>query len=211
MLPWAGSWVDRYLPTYSGSQVNQVLKGFEESRDLYVRGPVRHVDGRVQLGVIVQRPQGPVCLCPLIELVAMKRRSRDGNKIRMVAKARWRGGCGSAPRSILHGKQILVFGEIGGEGQIAGMSQCKGSYVGIGRRKKSDRIGVSGPAGKAVPVAGRSRDGVVAVERIGAGLLDDLPRPSGSRIDRNVVGKGSEYGDENMSALDVQMKPYAII
>ncbi len=79
MLPWAGSRVDRYLSTDSGSQVNRVLKGFEESCDLYVRGPVRHVDGRVQLGVIVQRPKGPVCLCPLIELVAMKSRSRNWN------------------------------------------------------------------------------------------------------------------------------------
>ena len=86
MLPWAGRWVDRYLPADTGSQVDRVLKGLEESCDLYVRGSVRHVDGRVQLGVIVQGPQRSVCLRPLIELVAMKSRSRYWNQIRMIAK-----------------------------------------------------------------------------------------------------------------------------
>ena len=147
MLPWAGSWADRYLPTYSGSQVNRVLKGFEESCDLYVRGPVRHVDGRVQLGVIVQGAQGPVCLCPLIELVAMKRRSRDGNQIRMM-RTGGEGDADAPPVPYSTVSKILVSGEIGGEGQISGVSQFKGSDVGVGRRKKSDRIGVSRPAEK---------------------------------------------------------------
>ncbi len=98
----------------------------------------------------------------------------------MIAKTWWRWGCGCPPRSILHGKQILIFGEIGGEGQISGISEFEGSDVGDSRSKKSDRIGVSRPTREAVTVVGRSREGVVAIERIGAGLLDDLSASSGS-------------------------------
>ena len=103
------------------------MLGFEESLDRYVGGVAGHDHGGVELGEIIE---GSVQVLPPVELVAGQGGSGNRNEGRMqIISWGWRGN-GSPAGSEEDGEQILVLGEVGGIGQVAGMRQDKRRYGG---------------------------------------------------------------------------------